>query len=65
MIPMGVSVGDVNGNGVVNASDVTSCKSHIGQPVDGTNFRADVNTSGTINATDTAIIKTNIGVGLR
>ena len=64
MIPMGVRLGDVNGNSVVNASDVTLCKSHIGQPVDGTNFRADVNTSGTINATDTAIIKTNVGVGL-
>ena len=64
-IPMGLRLGDVNGNGAVNASDVTLCKSHIGQPVDATNFRADINASGVINATDTAIIKTNIGAALR
>ena len=65
MIPMGLRLGDVNGNGAVNASDVTLCKSRIGQMLNPTNFRADVNTSGAINATDTAIIKSNIGVALR
>ncbi len=61
MIPMGVRIGDVNGNGQVNASDVTLCKSHIGQPLDAMNFRSDINASGVINATDTAIVKSNVG----
>ena len=64
MIPMGVRLGDVSGNGQVNAADVSLCKSHIGEPVNATNFRSDINTNGTINAGDLAIIKANLGVGL-
>ena len=62
-IPMGVRLGDINGNGSINASDVALCKSHIGQPLDVTNFRADINTNGTINATDVSFVKTQIGIG--
>jgi hypothetical protein len=64
MIPMGVRLGDVSGNGQVNAADVSLCKSHIGEPVSATNFRSDINTNGAINAGDLAIIKTNLGIGL-
>jgi hypothetical protein len=63
-IPMRVLGGDVNGNSVVNASDVAAAKSHIGQSVDGTNFRADVNANGVINATDVSIVKSNLGSGV-
>jgi hypothetical protein len=64
VIPMSVLVGDVNGNGTVNAADVSVCKSHIGEPISATNFRSDVNTNGAINAADEAIIKAHLGTGL-
>ncbi|PYU25673.1 MAG: hypothetical protein DMG30_04475 [Acidobacteria bacterium] len=40
-VSMGVLVGDVNGNAVVNASDVSLTKSQVGQAVSGSNFRED------------------------
>ena len=61
---MAVLVGDTNGNGTVNASDVAETKGRIGQTVDATNFRSDVNANGSINATDTAVVKANIGNAL-
>jgi hypothetical protein len=63
MIPMGVRWGDVNGNGSINASDVALCKSHIGQPLDSTNFRADINFNGAINGSDVALVKSQVGIG--
>ena len=44
-VSMGVLIGDVNGNSVVNASDVALTKSQVGQPVTMSNFREDVNVS--------------------
>lgn len=64
VIPISVLVGDVNGNGTVNATDVAACKSHIGELLNAANFRSDVSANGSINATDTAILKANIGSGL-
>jgi N-acetylneuraminic acid mutarotase len=61
---MGVLVGDVNGNAVVNASDVSLTKSQVGQPVTGSNFREDVNANGTISATDVALVKSKVGTAL-
>ncbi|MEP7014721.1 MAG: dockerin type I domain-containing protein [Verrucomicrobiota bacterium] len=63
-IPMSVLVGDTNGNGSVNSSDVSQTKSRIGQLIDVTNFRSDVNVNGSINATDVAQVKANIGSAL-
>ena len=57
-------IGDVNGNGTVNGTDVAQAKSQVGQVVGVTNFRADVNANGTINATDAGIVKSNVGSGL-
>src|SRR5262249_18606565 len=57
-------IGDLNGNGSVNATDVAQAKSFLGQPVGSTNFRADVNVNATINATDVSIVKSNVGNGL-
>ena len=54
-------IGDTNGNGTVNASDVAQTKGQIGQPVASGNFRTDVNANGAINATDTAIVKSQSG----
>ena len=61
---MSVLVGDVGGNGTVNASDVSQTKAQIGQTVTSSNFRTDVNASGSINSTDVGLIKSNLGTGL-
>ena len=63
-VSMGVLVGDVNGNAVVNASDVSLTKSQVGMPVGSSNFRGDVNANGTINSTDVSIVKSDVGTSL-
>ena len=63
-IPMRVLIGDVNGNGAVNASDISQVKAVSGQPVGPNNFRADVNANGSINATDVSLVKSFAGTGL-
>ena len=63
-IPMGILVGDTNGNRAVNAADVAQTTARLGQTVDATNFRSDVNANGSIKGTDVAIIKSNLGTGL-
>jgi hypothetical protein len=60
-IPMGVLIGDTNGNRAVNASDVSQTKGQSGQPVTASNFRSDVNANGSINAGDINIVKANSG----
>jgi hypothetical protein len=61
---MGVLVGDVNGNGAVNATDVALTKSQVGMAVSSGNFREDVNANGTISSTDVAIVKSDVGTSL-
>jgi hypothetical protein len=63
-VSMGVLVGDVNGNAVVNASDVSLTKSQVGNPVTSSNFREDVNANGTISATDVTLVKSEVGTAL-
>jgi plastocyanin len=63
-VSMGVLVGDVNGNGAVNASDVSLTKSQVGQAVTGSNFHEDVNANGAISATDVALVKSDVGTAL-
>jgi N-acetylneuraminic acid mutarotase len=63
-ISMGVLIADVNGNAVVNASDVSLTKSQVGNAVSGSNFREDVNANGTISATDVALVKSDVGHAL-
>jgi hypothetical protein len=62
-IPMRILIGDVTGNGTVNASDVALTKSRIGQPVSASNFTSDVNTNGSINASDVSLVKSKVGTG--
>jgi hypothetical protein len=64
VIPMSILIGDVNGNGIVNASDVSQTKAQIGQPLGQNNFRADVTANGIINASDISITKSLTGNGL-
>jgi hypothetical protein len=63
-VSMGVLVGDVNGNAVVNSSDVYLTKLQVGQPVTSSNFREDVNANGTINAGDVTLVKAKVGTAL-
>ena len=63
-VSMGVLVGDVNGNGAVNATDVALTKSQVGMAVGSGNFREDVNANGTISSTDVAIVKSDVGTSL-
>ncbi len=55
---------DINGNSMVNSSDVSLAKSQSGIAVTGANFRTDVNLSGTLNGTDVSQVKTHAGNAL-
>ncbi len=63
-IPMSVLVGDVNGNGSVNSSDIAQVKSKSGQTVDSSNYRMDLNGNGQINSSDLTLAKSKSGTGL-
>jgi serine protease AprX len=63
-VSMNVLVGDVNGNKIVNATDVALVKSQVGQAVTGSNFREDVNADGSISSSDVALTKSHVGDGL-
>lgn len=63
-IPMSVLVGDVNGVGGVNSTDVSQTKTATSQTVSSANFRADVNATGVVNATDVSIVKAHAGTQL-
>lgn len=60
-VAMRVLLGDTNGNGAVNASDVSQTKSQLGQLITNLNFRTDVNVSGSITASDVSLVKSQIG----
>ena len=64
VVPQSVLIDDTNGNGTVNASDVSQTKSRVGHAVDGTNFRSDVNANGYIDVVDVSIAKSSAGTGL-
>ena len=59
-----VLLADTNGNGTVNASDLSQSKAQGGQVVTTSNFRSDVVANGTINSTDASVIKSQIGTSI-
>ena len=63
-VPISILLGDTNGNGSVNATDVSLTKLKSGQPVDASNFRTDVTVSNSINATDVSSVKLKSGTAL-
>jgi len=65
LVSVNMLIGDTNGSGTVNATDVAQTKGQVGQPVTGSNFRTDVNASGIINTTDVAIVKAHSGQSIR
>jgi hypothetical protein len=60
-VPMRVLIGDTNGNGTVNATDVSQAKAVSGQNATEANFRRDVTANGTINSSDVSLIKAASG----
>lgn len=60
-VNMGVLLGDVTGDGLVNDDDVALTVARVGQVPDATTFGSDVNANGTINAADVAIIRSRLG----
>ncbi|MEP6810175.1 MAG: dockerin type I domain-containing protein [Chthoniobacterales bacterium] len=61
-VPVGILLGDTNGNGSVTSTDIAQAKSQSGQAVGASNFRTDVNANGgTINSSDVAQVKSQSG----
>jgi hypothetical protein len=63
-VPMGVLIGDTNGDGFVNSADIGQTKSQSGQPVTNANFREDLNADGFINSADIGLVKSKSGTAL-
>ena len=63
-VMVGLLLGDTNGNGAVNASDVGQTKSQSGQSLNASNFRNDVNVNTVINAADIGLVKSMSGTHL-
>jgi hypothetical protein len=63
-VRIGLLLGDTNGNGAVNASDVLQTKAQSGQPASGANFRTDVTVNGSINAADISTVSGQSGTTL-
>jgi hypothetical protein len=61
---VGILVGDVNINGRVSNSDVSSIQSQVGAPVGQSNFRMDVNANGTLSNADAATAQAQVGAQL-
>ena len=62
VIPLSVLLGDVTGNGTVNATDVSQVRP--GRVVDDSNFRQDVTGNGFINSSDVSAVKLQSGTAL-
>lgn len=57
-------VGDCNGDGKINNTDLLALKSYVGAPIKKVYISAmDINKDGVINSTDTALLKTKLSNG--
>jgi hypothetical protein len=63
-VTFGLLIGDTNGNGSVNSSDVAQTKAQSGMAACPPNFREDVNGDGIINSSDVALVKSKSGTSL-
>ena len=61
---MGLLIGDVNGDGTVDNTDVHQVTTHVGQTVTQDNFRNDVNLDVFINRGDVNLVRSNWGHSL-
>jgi hypothetical protein len=60
-VPVGILLGDVDGNKTVDSKDVNAVSAKVGANASSTNFRDDVNVDGTINQTDVNITQGQVG----
>jgi photosystem II stability/assembly factor-like uncharacterized protein len=63
-VTMGLLLGDVSGDGVVDSTDTHRTKVDRGQPTNSTNFREDIDTNGRIDTIDFSLIKSQVGTML-
>jgi len=64
IVPMGVLLGDTNGDRFVNSGDSVQTRNRAGQLTDATNFRSDANSDGLVNSGDSTIVRANSGSGI-
>ncbi len=64
VIPMGILLGDSNGDGGVNSADATQTRTRSGSAADATTFRSDYNLDGTVNGGDVFIARARSGTSL-
>ena len=63
-LEIGLLLGDVNGDGVVDSADIAVVDSQLGQPTNEENFRSDVNNNGVIDNADLQIVTRQQGTYL-
>jgi hypothetical protein len=63
-VAMGLLLGDVNGDRVVDGTDLMIVRSYRGQHTDGTNYRSDVSNDGFISPADLQLIQLQQGTSL-
>jgi hypothetical protein len=63
-VPMATLLGDSNGNGIVNSTDIGQARGQTGQMMTALNFRTDLNASGTITSSDVGVMKLQTGTAL-
>ena len=63
-VGVGLLLGDVNADRVVNRSDTNEAQTHKGQKTDQGNFRSDVNADGRITKSDIELIRQQQGTSL-
>ena len=63
-VDLGLLLGDVNADRVVNRRDTNEAQMHKGQKTDSTNFRSDVNADGRITKSDIELIRQQQGTSL-
>ena len=63
-VPIGFLIGDMDGNRVVDKTDVNLTKAQLGLPVTDANFRADVKVTGLIDSADVRQVRGQLGTAL-
>jgi hypothetical protein len=63
-VTMGLLLGDVNGDAVVDSADIDIVNSELGQPTNDENFRSDINNDGVIDARDLRTVTQQQGMRL-
>ena len=63
-VPMGILLGDVDGNKTVDNKDVNAVSGKVGAGVSQTTFRDDVNVTGKIDQTDVNITQGQVGMSI-